>query len=151
MQWRMNKRYSVTIFGPSNLLWVQRSSSEAEHSFPSTAEVKNEWSHNSTPTHAVRAWRSVTLPIFTFHHQTPLTIEIWKVLWIFKLLSSGRDPVSSGTDLLVSRKSLQRPTALHLPRRWGGVGGGVGTLCSNAHKHLTFYMTSRHVTTINKD
>ena len=83
-----------------------------------------EWmkSQLQSHTHPVRAWRGVTLPFFIFHRQTALTMEIWayQVLWILRLWSSGCDSVNYGRGLLVSRKSLQHPTALHLACRGGG-------------------------------
>jgi hypothetical protein len=50
-------------------LGVKRPEREADHSPPSSAEVKNAWSYTSAPQHAFMAWRSVkkstgtTLPL----------------------------------------------------------------------------------------
>jgi hypothetical protein len=37
-------------------LGVERPGREADHSFPSRAEVKNEWSYTSTPQYVFMAW-----------------------------------------------------------------------------------------------
>jgi hypothetical protein len=40
-------------------LGVKQPGHEADHSFPSSAEVKNVWSYTSTPQYAFKAWYSV--------------------------------------------------------------------------------------------
>jgi hypothetical protein len=40
-------------------LWVKRPEREADHSYPSSVEVKNSWSYTSTPQYVFIAWCSV--------------------------------------------------------------------------------------------
>jgi hypothetical protein len=73
-------------------LGVKRSGREADHSHPSSAEVKNAWGYNSTPRYAFMAWCSVkenstgtTLPLLYIQisyisiqvHHYPYTIQIY--------------------------------------------------------------------------
>jgi len=41
---------------------AKRPGREADHSSPSNAEVKNEWSHASTPLYALMAWTEASFP-----------------------------------------------------------------------------------------
>jgi hypothetical protein len=108
----------------ASLLQAPRARCEPDHSLPSTAEVKNEWNYNSTPTHAVVAWRGATLPSFTFHRQTAATTDIWPyhVVRTLRLWFSDCDSVKCGRSPLMPLKSLQGPTTSHLPWRRGGGG-----------------------------
>jgi hypothetical protein len=68
-------------------LEVKRPGREADHSLPSSAEVKNAWSYTSTPQYFFMAWCLVKhRDNFTFHQNTEVnsstlsTIRIWVLL-----------------------------------------------------------------------
>jgi hypothetical protein len=71
-----------------------------------------QWTESRTQSHT-RC--QVTLPSFTFQHQTELTIVVsaYEVMWIFRLWSACCDIVKCGRGVLMPRENLQHPIALH--------------------------------------
>jgi len=50
-----------------SFLGVQKPGREFDHSTPSTAEVKDEWSYTSAPLYTVLVWTGKNLPITPFN------------------------------------------------------------------------------------
>jgi hypothetical protein len=91
---------SRTALGPTQcpIKWVpealsvevKRPEREVDHSFPSSAEVKNAWSYTSTPQYALMAWCSVnkgtgtTLPLH-FYLIYAYVSEVVFSLQVFRL------------------------------------------------------------------
>jgi hypothetical protein len=64
-----NKKTSLPINGYwSSFPGIKRPGCEVDHSPPSNAEIKNEWSYTSAPLYAFMAWTDRT-PYFTFTYQ----------------------------------------------------------------------------------
>jgi hypothetical protein len=59
LQWPNDKLGNISRHCSVRLSFVRDQGREACHSPPPSAEVKNEWSHASTPQHACMAWCSV--------------------------------------------------------------------------------------------
>jgi hypothetical protein len=66
---------------------------EVDHSPPSTADVKNEWSCTSAPTYAFVAWIGKTIPLsfrVKYGEYNVITFMQWNVIRSLKALSTQK-------------------------------------------------------------
>jgi hypothetical protein len=68
-------------------LGVKRKWREANHSLPSSAEVKNAWSYTSTPQYVFMAWCLVKhRDNFTFNLYLYITVTLSVVAYVYKII-----------------------------------------------------------------